>query len=134
VNTKYYANARKQSFKQTFYWAQEDNAIAPARKKEPVDDGRLRDREFLYGSTMKPKAGLKRTTNDLFHEKLHAYVITDAIKDENVLKFAVEYVGRYKQKEDNPTNVDIEVESINTREVFDSPVRLVKSLSPILIS
>jgi len=25
VNTKYYANARKQSFKQTFYWAQEDN-------------------------------------------------------------------------------------------------------------
>ena len=25
VNTKYYANARKQSFKQTFYWAAEDN-------------------------------------------------------------------------------------------------------------
>ena len=25
VNTKYYANARKQSFKQTFYWAKEDN-------------------------------------------------------------------------------------------------------------
>ena len=25
VNTKYYANARKQSFKQTFYWASEDN-------------------------------------------------------------------------------------------------------------
>jgi len=25
VNTKYYANARKQSFKQTFYWAQENN-------------------------------------------------------------------------------------------------------------
>ena len=25
VNTKYYANARRQSFKQTFYWAAEDN-------------------------------------------------------------------------------------------------------------
>ena len=25
VNTKYYANARRQSFKQTFYWAREDN-------------------------------------------------------------------------------------------------------------
>ena len=25
VNTKYYANARQQSFKQTFYWAAEDN-------------------------------------------------------------------------------------------------------------
>ena len=30
---------------------------------------------------------------------LHKYVITDAIKDENVLKFAAEYVGRFKQKE-----------------------------------
>ena len=39
----------------------------------------------------------KRTTADLFNECLHKYVITDAIKDENVLKFAVEYVGRFKQ-------------------------------------
>jgi type I restriction enzyme R subunit len=36
---------------------------------------------------------------NLFGECLHKYVITDAIKDENVLKFSVEYVGRYKQKE-----------------------------------
>jgi type I restriction enzyme R subunit len=35
----------------------------------------------------------KRTTKDLFDECLHKYVITDAIKDENVLKFSVEYVG-----------------------------------------
>lgn len=27
VNTKYYANNRKQSFKQTFFWAKEDNSI-----------------------------------------------------------------------------------------------------------
>jgi type I restriction enzyme R subunit len=38
----------------------------------------------------------KRTTKDLFEDCLHKYVITDAIKDENVLKFSVEYVGRYK--------------------------------------
>jgi type I restriction enzyme R subunit len=44
----------------------------------------------------------KRTTTELFGECLHKYVITDAIKDENVLKFSVEYVGRYKQKETLP--------------------------------
>ena len=43
-----------------------------------------------------------------------------------MLKFAVEYVGRYQQKEDNPTNVDIEVEAIDTRELLDSPKRLEK--------
>jgi len=57
---------------------------------------------------------IKRTTKDLFHKQLHTYVITDAIKDENVLKFAVEYVGRYKKKPGTATEVDIEVEGIDT--------------------
>ncbi len=35
----------------------------------------------------------KRTTKDLFDERLHDYVITDAIRDENVLRFSVEYHG-----------------------------------------
>lgn len=35
----------------------------------------------------------RRTTKDLFDEQLHAYVITDAIRDENVLRFSVEYLG-----------------------------------------
>ena len=72
------------------------------------------------------KDGKKHTTKDLFHQKLHSYVITDAIKDENVLKFAVEYVGRYQQKPDNPTNIDIEVEAIDTKELLESPARLEK--------
>lgn len=72
------------------------------------------------------KGGKKHTTKDLFHKKLHSYVITDAIKDENVLKFAVEYVGRYQQKDDNPTKIDIEVEAIDTKEVLESPTRLDK--------
>jgi type I restriction enzyme R subunit len=33
----------------------------------------------------------KRTTKDLFGNCLHKYVITDAIRDENVLKFGIEY-------------------------------------------
>ncbi|WP_416876948.1 type I restriction endonuclease subunit R [Litorimonas sp.] len=36
----------------------------------------------------------KRTTKMLFGDCLHKYVITDAIRDQNVLKFAVEYWGR----------------------------------------
>ena len=44
VNTKYYANARKQSFKQTFYWAQEDNTTV--RELVPFADAFL-NREHL---------------------------------------------------------------------------------------
>ena len=67
----------------------------------------------------------KRTTAELFGDCLHKYVITDAIKDENVLKFSVEYVGRYKKKDSN-TNIDIEVEDIDTKELMESPKRLSK--------
>lgn len=68
----------------------------------------------------------KRTTVDLFDQCLHKYVITDAIRDENVLKFSVEYVGRYKQKERSKTNLDINVEDIDTSELLESPDRLGK--------
>lgn len=80
----------------------------------------------IFADNAATKDGKKHTTKDLFHKKLHSYVITDAIKDENVLKFAVEYVGRYQQKEGNPTNLDIAVEAIDTKELLDSPSRLEK--------
>ncbi len=67
----------------------------------------------------------KRTTAELFGECLHKYVITDAIRDENVLKFSVEYVGRYKRKE-TATEIDIEVEDIDRKELMESPLRLEK--------
>ena len=70
----------------------------------------------------------KRTTKDLFEDCLHKYVITDAIKDENVLKFSVEYVGRYKWRDERPfaSNIDIEVEDIDTKELMEDGVRLEK--------
>jgi type I restriction enzyme R subunit len=74
----------------------------------------------------------KRTTRELFGECLHKYVITDAIKDENVLKFSVEYVGRYRQRDESKTNIDIEVEDIDTEELMNSPVRLSKVTDYIL--
>jgi type I restriction enzyme R subunit len=65
----------------------------------------------------------KRTTTDLFGDCLHKYVITDAIKDENVLKFAVEYIRTFKQKDQI---FDIEVEEIDKEEVMNAPERLEK--------
>ncbi|MDB4537418.1 type I restriction endonuclease subunit R [Akkermansiaceae bacterium] len=78
----------------------------------------------IFADNAASKNGKKHTTKDLFHKQLHSYVITDAIKDENVLKFAVEYVGRYKKK--GATEIDIEVEGIDTNELMESPVRLEK--------
>lgn len=73
----------------------------------------------------------KRTTHDLFGECLHKYVITDAINDENVLKFSVEYVGRYRYK-GSVNEQDIEVEAIDTKELMESPKRLEKIADYIL--
>ncbi len=80
----------------------------------------------IFADNAATKDGKKHTTKDLFHQKLHSYVITDAIKDENVLKFAVEYVGRYQKKPGTATEVDIEVEGIDTKELMESPQRLKK--------
>lgn len=66
----------------------------------------------------------KRTTKELFDECLHKYVITNAIRDENVLRFSIEYVGRYKQKEGSEVELDIPVEEIDTKELLESPQRL----------
>ncbi len=63
----------------------------------------------------------KRTTSMLFSDCLHKYVITDAIRDENVLKFSVEYIKTFKKKDEI---VDINVEAIDEAEVMNAPVRL----------
>jgi type I restriction enzyme R subunit len=85
---------------------------------------------ILAENAIKNELG-KRTTTELFGDPLHKYVITDAIKDENVLKFAVEYVGKYKQKE-SATEIDIEVEDIDRKELMESPKRLEKIVDYII--
>ncbi|MDX4037735.1 type I restriction endonuclease subunit R [Aliarcobacter skirrowii] len=74
----------------------------------------------------------KRTTKELFDECLHKYVITDAINDENVLKFSVEYIGKYKQKENSVTNIDIAVEDIDKKELLESSDRIEKIVDYII--
>ena len=71
-------------------------------------------------NSVKNKLG-RRTTKDLFEECLHKYVITDAIRDRNVLKFSIEYMNTVKLKEEV---VDIKVEDIDTAEVLEAPERL----------
>ncbi|HCX11175.1 MAG TPA: restriction endonuclease subunit R, partial [Hyphomonas sp.] len=64
----------------------------------------------------------KRTTKDLFTECLHKYVITNAIADQNVLRFAVEYWGKLRRKDGSL--IDEDVAGINTREFFEHPERV----------
>ncbi len=68
----------------------------------------------------------KRTTAMLFGDCLHKYVITDAIRDENVLRFSIEYLNTFKQKQaaNDDSADDVKVEAINESEVFDDPRRL----------
>lgn len=66
------------------------------------------------------------TTRDVFGECLHKYLITHAIADDNVLGFSVEYVGRYKHKEDDTVDANIQVEGIDTREVVEHESRIEK--------
>ncbi len=78
----------------------------------------------LFGFTGTPileknSDGMK-TTASLFGKCLHKYVITDAIRDENVLKFSIEYIQTFKKKDHI---IDLKVEQINESEVFEAPER-----------
>lgn len=64
----------------------------------------------------------KRTTKDLFNECLHKYVITDAIRDQNVLRFNVEYHSTIKRK--GEITADTKVEDIDTKEALDDEKRM----------
>lgn len=64
----------------------------------------------------------KRTTADLFEECLHKYVITNAIADENVLRFSIEYWGKLRRRDGSL--IDEEVAGINTKEFFENPERI----------
>lgn len=85
----------------------------------------------IFADNAAGSIGTQRTTKDLFGECLHKYVIVDAIRDENVLRFAVEYVGKYKRK-DSASEIDIEVENIDTKELIESPQRLERITDYIL--
>ncbi|MFV5492342.1 type I restriction endonuclease subunit R [Acinetobacter sp. ASP199] len=79
----------------------------------------------IFEKNSQSKAGLKLTTDYLFNECLHKYVIVDAIRDRNVLQFQIDYRGKYTAK-GMQQNFDYndEVEGIDTQELYDNPQRL----------
>ncbi|RYV04272.1 deoxyribonuclease HsdR [Shewanella sp. OPT22] len=87
---------------------------------------------FADNATAKKSANQgvqKRTTKDLFGERLHSYVIVGAIRDDNVLPFAIEYYGKLKHKNDG---MDVDVNSIDVSEFFSSPKRIRKVCEHII--
>ncbi|MDI9721388.1 type I restriction endonuclease subunit R [Acinetobacter junii] len=79
----------------------------------------------IFEENSQSKAGLKLTTDYLFNQRLHEYVIVDAIRDRNVLQFQIDYRGKYTAK-GMQNNLDYEdgVEGIDTQELYDNPQRL----------
>ncbi|MDD6640657.1 MAG: type I restriction endonuclease subunit R [Erysipelotrichaceae bacterium] len=93
---------------------------------------------FLFGFTGTPifaensqKKGDPRfaTTPQLFGESLHRYTIVDAINDQNVLPFRIDYVNTMKQKEDKP---DQQVEAIASEKALRDPDRIAGIVSYML--
>ena len=74
----------------------------------------------------------KRTTENLYDECLHKYLIKDAIRDKNVLPFNVQYMATFKDK--GIDYGDEKVEGIDTQEVFESEVRMRKIVEHILLN
>ncbi|MGV0925057.1 DEAD/DEAH box helicase family protein [Empedobacter tilapiae] len=75
---------------------------------------------FIETPILEKNLDRMKTTASLFGKCLHKYVITDAIRNENVLRFLVEYIQNFKQKEHT---VNLKVEQINETEVYEAPKR-----------
>lgn len=79
----------------------------------------------IFEENSQSKAGLKLTTDYLFNQCLHQYVIVDAIRDRNVLQFQIDYRGKYTAKGmQNNLDYEDDVEGIDTQELYDNPQRL----------
>ncbi|QRN49110.1 type I restriction endonuclease subunit R [Macrococcoides bohemicum] len=63
-----------------------------------------------------------RSTADIFDKCLHTYLIKDAIRDNNVLGFSVEYIQTFKNNVGNDN--EEYVEDINTNEVWMNDTRI----------
>ncbi|MGJ8562473.1 MAG: type I restriction endonuclease subunit R [Alphaproteobacteria bacterium] len=72
----------------------------------------------------------KRTTKMLFGDCLHKYVITDAIRDQNVLKFAVEYWGRLDLTDG--LGGEEKVTAIDIKEFFEDEDRITKNIDWVI--
>jgi len=70
-----------------------------------------------------------KTTQQAFGEKLHTYTIVDAINDENVLPFRIDYVNTLKQKDGI---ADKQISAIDREKVMSAPERVTEVVKYIL--
>ena len=75
---------------------------------------------FKVNASSNRKKYLK-TTEQAFGRKLHAYTIVDAIKDENILPFRVDYINTIKEKAHIK---DKKIHAIDSEAVLTSPERI----------
>ena len=71
----------------------------------------------------------RKTTADLFGDKLHTYTIIDAIRDKNVLKFHIDYIRTMRMKDDVQ---DEQVWGIETKEALHDPRRIANNVQYVL--
>ena len=83
---------------------------------------------FAQNSTSGGKANLK-TTEQAFGDKLHTYTIVDAINDENVLPFRIDYINTFREKEGI---ADEQVSAIDREKAMSSPQRVSEVVRYIL--
>jgi type I restriction enzyme, R subunit len=76
----------------------------------------------IFTDNANTSEAIARTTKDLFGDCLHKYVITDAIRDQNVLRFSVEYWGKLKRRDGSL--IDEKVAGIDTKEFFENEDRI----------
>lgn len=70
-----------------------------------------------------------RTTPQAFGDKLHTYTIVDAINDENVLPFRIDYIKTIKDKD---RGRDKQVSAIDTEKALLEPKRITEIVKYIL--
>ena len=70
-----------------------------------------------------------KTTQQAFGEKLHTYTIVDAINDENVLPFRIDYVNTIKEKDGI---LDKQISAIDREKAMASPERVSQVVRYIL--
>ena len=69
------------------------------------------------------------TTEQAFGDKLHTYTIVDAINDNNVLPFHIDYVNTVKEKDDI---IDKDISAIDREKALSDPRRIEAVVSYIL--
>ena len=75
------------------------------------------------------RSAIPTTTAQTFGDRLHAYTIVDAINDQNVLPFKVDFVNTIKSKADI---IDKQVTAIDTERALAAPERISAIVSYIL--